>query len=130
MWEASPPDISRNSLRVAPVNCIISLIVILLIWAFHGLSLPVLVVSLIAGFLGFCFLLGYWRTKVAWLSGMQFVAVLIPMIAAAGGGFWNVLSGILIALFFQNLLLFAFGKRLANWASGNGGRVSTRQIRK
>src|SRR3546814_3840232 len=108
-------DTTKQALRVAPGICAVSLVGVLLIWAFHGLSLPVVAISPIAGLAALGFLIAYWRTKVTWLSGMPFVAILVPCIL--GGGLWHIVSGILIASFFQSLPLLLFGKALLSWRS-------------
>ena len=106
---------ASESLKTAPLGCAVSILGVIFIWAFHGLSLSIIVISPIAGFLAFAFMLAYWRTRITWLSGMPFVAVLVPCIV--GGGFWQILSGILIAAFFQHMPLLVSGRALVSWAS-------------
>ncbi|WP_185970746.1 hypothetical protein [Pseudoluteimonas lycopersici] len=110
---------ANESLKAAPLGCAVSALGVILIWAFRGLSLSTVAISPIAGILAFAFMLAYWRTKIAWFCGMPFVAVLVPCIV--GGGFWNILSGILIALFFQYMPLLMFGRALVSWTSRGRG---------
>jgi hypothetical protein len=110
-----PADTTKEALKAAPRVCAASLLGLLFILAFHGLSLPVVVISPVAGLMALGFLLAYWRTRIAWLSGMPFLAVLIPCII--GGSLWHIVSGILIASFLQYLPLWLFGKALVSWAS-------------
>jgi hypothetical protein len=113
-----PAESSEEALPRAWKITVASLVCILLIWAFVGLSLQAVVFGPVFGLLALASLVAYWRTKIDWLSGLpfSFVGLLTPIVLS-NSGLWSVIAGVVIAALFQYLPLWIFGKSLADWAS-------------